>query len=361
MRQNNSTIIVVIVMALVSFMCLSLSVAYSYVYSSRSGANTQMITTGNLNATIDFNPVSDLTFTPLSDSDGLAQESYGTINIDKNNVYSVFYNINIGYNIDFASSDLASLVPMEYIKVALFEIVDSTLSDSPIAGPVRIADLPLFSVDKANPVNDLYSLFSGSLVSGSDSKKMALKVWLDEEIPDTYNDYTVYLGINVNQEPLMNKGMYDISGMITMDGNPVSGAEIILQNNLMKTTSDASGAYKLSSVAEGTYNLTIIYNTASYDTTITIQSSDGVSVSSTAVDSVQGGADSYIQNYAFDYYTTPYKIQKQNSLSKTSNELAGSYYTIPVSYIIKGNSVIGTSEITGINVSLSSSKITISK
>lgn len=350
MNKVSSPVIIVLLMALTSFMCLSLSVSYSYVLGAKSGGNTQRIQTGNLDAAIAYNPVS-LDLTIMSDEEGLSQEKYSTITIDKNNQYSVFYNIALGYNLGTTGREVSELLPLECIKVALFEIVDGSLSSSPIVGPIVVGDLPVLE-NNDNILSNTYSLAVGTFQTGVDSSKYALKVWLDNSIDDKYDGRVMYLGVKIKQEPLISKNIYTISGSVTLDGTPVTGATISLQNGLKKSVTSA-GAYTLSEVIEGTYNLSVTLSSGiTYETTFNISS--GTSIGVSEVESSSGSSGSYIQNAAYSSYTTPYKIIKYNNLKTDSNTITNVNYSMPKSYLITGKELIGVQPLNNININLTS-------
>lgn len=352
MNKTNSPIIIVLLMALVSFMCLSLSVSYSYVFGARSSQNTQVIQTGNLNADIAYTPLS-LELTPMTDDQGLKQDKYSTISISKDNQYSIFYNISLGYNLDSTvGRSLDELLPLEYIKVALFKVSSGTVSSTPVVGPISIGDLPL-SESNENILLDAYSLMTGTFSIGSDTSKYALKAWLDNEVSDDYNGRVIYLGIKVKQEPLISKNIYNIAGKVTLDGAVVNGATLSFHNG-QQNINISSGNYELLEIIEGTYNLSVTLSTGRvYETNITI--SPGSSVSVSPITSSVGSSGSYIQSYAYLGKTTPLKIIKYNNLKTDSNEVATVNYNIPPSYLITGNELIGVQSISGINIALTSS------
>ena len=90
MKHSRYTPMLVVMMALISFMCLSLGVSYSYVMRSKVSGNAMIITTGNLTSSVNYTSASYI-LSAMTDEEGLAQEDYGVITITKNNVYSVFY------------------------------------------------------------------------------------------------------------------------------------------------------------------------------------------------------------------------------------------------------------------------------
>ena len=247
MKHNKYTAIIIVIMALISFSCLSLGVSYSYVMRSKAGVNAVIISTGDLSSVVNYTS-KEMLLTIMNDRDGLQQKDYGEISISKDNVYSVFYKMNIGYAIDSipAGSTINDLLPMEFIKVALFEMDGNTVSEKSIIGPVSIADLTMTDVGStSSPHYAQYLLNFGTFLSGSQSEKFALKVWLDEKTPQ-YDDAIVYLTVGVEQETLVSKSLYNISGtVVNSSGNTVSGAKVVFHNQKITTTSAGNGNYTL--------------------------------------------------------------------------------------------------------------------
>ena len=339
-------------MALISFMCLSLSVSYSYVLRSRVSGNALVITTGNLTSTVTYTS-KDLFLISQSDDDGLAQDEYGIINIAKNNVYSVFYTMNIGYAVDELPSDktAADLLPMEYIRVALYEISGGSLSENPIVGPIKLTDLTVSSVNADSVYRDTFLLNYGTFNSGNQTKTFGLKVWLDENTPISYDEYLIYLGISVNQETLVSKSIYNLSGkVLNSSGSAISGATVKFHNGKVTSTTAADGTYSLNNVPTGTYNISVLYNGVEYKTTMHVKYGQSVALQSTG--GATGAASTYLQSSAYTYYTSPGLIMSANNLSTTSNQLTTSTYTIPNAYVLTGLESLSILSINNLNLTL---------
>lgn len=348
MKKENSPVILVLVMALISFMCLSLSVSYSYVLGTKSPDNKQVIETGNLDANITYTPIT-LDLDSMVDSKGLNQVIYSNVKIAKNNLYSVYYDISIGYNLDGAEGrTLDDFIPLEYVKVALFPAKGDFATSTPLIGPVTIADLPL-SESHDNVLNDYYSLAMGTLAPGIDSTNYALKIWLDSDTGEEFNNRLINLNLKVKQEPLMSKNIYNIRGLVKLDGTIVEGAEISLQNGLKKTstTNTSYSNYELKEITEGNYILKVTLSSGEiYETTFNVTSGNisGSSVKKTTT-SPNDLTDTYIQKAAYKYHTTPLRIIKFNNLTTNSNEKTSEKFNIPDSYIITGENALGSQTI----------------
>ena len=136
-RKGGILLFTAILLTIVSLVCLTLSVSYSFIIGISSKKNVITITSGESSMSSSEEEITDLTITKMTDTNGLNQSSYHTFTISKNNVYSIFYKILIGYKDTYITYK-----PLEYVKVALYTVDGSdNLSSSPIIGPVRVADL----------------------------------------------------------------------------------------------------------------------------------------------------------------------------------------------------------------------------
>lgn len=352
MKHNKYTPIIVVIMALISFLCLSLSVSYSYVMRSRVSGNAMIITTGNLTSSVSYT-AADYILAAMDDVEGVDQKNYGVISINKDNVYSVFYTMNIGYAVDSipAGKTVGDLLPMEYIRVALFEMNGSTVAENPIVGPVSLTDLTVSSISSDTMFRDTYLLNFGTFLQGSQSSKYALKVWIDEYTPEKYDEYLIYLGVNVDQETLVSKTLYNVSGTVyDSQGNTVQNAIVKFHNGKIKSTTSTVGGYSLANVPTGTYNLSVVSGDTEYRTTLHIKTGTTQVLENTTPEA--GGSSTYLQNSAFTYYTSPGSIMRANSLTTTSNQLTTSTYTIPTAYVFTGLESLSVLSISNLNLTL---------
>lgn len=347
MKKVDSTVLLVILMALVSMMCLFFSAAYSYVIKNKTSSK-QTITTGNLEATITYNALTNVTMEPMNNESGLGQTEYSTVTIEKNNAYSVFYELNIGYNNLLPSGKTSDdLLPLEHVNVALFPMTNGIVGNEPVMGPVHITDLPVSNYD-GNIINTKYKLFVSNFSSGEDSHAYALKFWLDENLSDTYDGKIVNLGTQIVQEPLLSKAIYNLKGKVTFDGTNVTNALVSLHGGL-KSYNSTDGNFSLDDVVEGVYTLEVAYGDNVYETTIDLKSGDSIKVTEASI------LDSYqnIQEAAYLNKTTVTKILQKSSLT---DSLASSNkdLVIPKHYTVQGTSAINKTEINNIVINLSS-------
>ena len=356
MKKGNSILLIVFIMALVSFLCLSLSVSYSFIVSSAASSNTQTITTGNIESSVSHSSA-NLAIERLSDEKGLTQDAYGIMEISKNNNYSVFYNISLSYSLlDIPStSSQEDLLPPEYIKVALFEINNDVVEQSPVMGPVLMADLPVTNANINNAYDTSYLLSFGTFAVGSDSSKYALKVWIDESADPIYNDSLIILSMNVTTEPLISKSLYNIAGQIYNGSSTLYGATIEIQNGSIKVTSGVNGTFNLTNVPEGTYNFKVTYNSDVYETNIHVKNGNTVNVQKIGETEVLSGT--YLQHSAYTYYSTPYKIIKRNNIVTPSVVASSASYIVPASYVITGEQSISVLDIPNLKIDISSANL----
>lgn len=349
MKSKKRMIFTVILMAFFSFSCLTVSISYAFLSRIKVSNNTQVITTGNLNSTISYEPSNTVILGTMSDSQGLNQTDMAVVSITKDNIYSVFYTVDISYSVDSipVTKTVSDLIPLEYVRVALF----NDASNDPIAGPVSITDLPLKSVDENSLYNDKYTLSYGMLNSGVDYETFRLKAWLDPAISSEFDSYVIYLELHVDQEPLLSRSLYNISGVVSSGGNPVNGALVSIQNGATTAITASNGTYTLSNVPTGTYTLTVTNGDNKYETTINIRYDQTISLSTIGPNT--GSANTYLQNSAFTYYTTPGRILRNNSLTINTNQQSNSIYAIPASYVLTGLESISVLAISNLNMALS--------
>lgn len=361
--KKDVNVIVVVFLVVISFACLSIGTAYAYL-STVSVGGTQNITTGNLTANLTINGMENVEIVPMSDEEGLNQTTYAKVVIDKNNQYTVFYSLNLSYSLDSLQSSVTTddLLPLDFIKVAVFASDTDSISDATqVTSAVKITELPMQSVDTTNHYNDEYMLTFNTFKVQSDSKYYFIKAWLVQETPDTLDGKYIYLDVNVNQEPLVSKSLYNFTNIsVSLDSTALSSGYTI---NLQKGT--ITGTTSLSNVPTGTYLLEVVYNGNTYSTTVKIKEIDDTNTVQ-GVSSLSGNtcsANEPLQNCAYTYYTTVDKLIRKNDITTYSNVNPTVSYNVPNSYVIVGVDSLGATEINGLKLTLNSSdySITLSK
>ena len=265
MKKYKTLSFAVLVVGIISISLLLYNISHSYFIDKRITHTKEVITTGDLTSTLSITGLNLGGMEPMSDEDGMAQTNYATITLTKNNVYKVFYKILIGYDYENVA-DLETLLPLEYIHVALYPITGGVPSSTPLAGPLEITDLTVEEIDPTNVYSAKYFLAFDTfeLETNNQTKSYALKMWLKEEIPESYDGKIINLDITIKQETLISKSKFNLSGkMRGTDGNDNITINL-LQNNNVTATSDTSGTYTLYNVPDGTYSLKIYDPTPNY-------------------------------------------------------------------------------------------------
>lgn len=254
MKEYKIWIFTVLVIGLVSLSALLYNASYSYFASKKITQTKETITTGNLTSTLTITGLNLGSMEPMSDTDGMAQTQYSTITINKNNIYKVFYKILIGYDYENIA-DLTTLLPLEYIHVALYPMSGGNPLSTPLAGPVEITDLTVEEIGASNVYSAKYFLafdtFEGT--TNNQTKSYALKVWLAEGTPVKYQNKIVNIDITIKQETLVTKSKFNLNGMVHGSSGNDNIVLTLLQNNNVTATSSSNGSFTLSGVYEGTY------------------------------------------------------------------------------------------------------------
>lgn len=272
MKRNKSIIISVVLMALISFICLTFSVSYSYVLRSKSATNTISVQTGNLtNTTAKYQFTAATSIDAMSDADGLAlpTNKSASLTFSKTSAYPLYYNITLNPTAN-------NKIPADKIKVALFQ------GSTKIMGPVSLKDLPLISVNGHNA----YMLAYGITAAGSVNAQYYIKSWLVSNISETYDSQLVEIAAEVKAETLISHSLQKISGKVTnSSGTALSGATVEIQHGQLTASSGSGGAYSFSSsVPNGRYNISVTYGGVKYTATVNITNGTAVSVASSSTD-----------------------------------------------------------------------------
>lgn len=259
MTNKKHLSIIVIVMAFFSIICLTLGMSYAYIFSS-SVSNESKMNTGKVNASFTIQNYNEDTIAPMSDDEGILQDSYTLVTIDPRN-QSTYSDLLFSFELYYTSSVNASItnstaMPVEYIRVAAFDYGDL---NTPILGPYSIGELPVESSGNTQLVSltNPHKFFLG-LVEGSNQsqKKIAIKFWLDPDTPEELDARIVPLGIHVTEEPARQRGFGTIYGHITDNGSNTYSYHYKLdcQQGHLTTSDNTNDPYYYNiSVYEGKY------------------------------------------------------------------------------------------------------------
>lgn len=354
----------------ISVICLTLitiSTSYASIFSIKTNSSAQTITSGTLSVQYggESTSINSGDMLPMSDAEGLNQTTSSLLYVQNNGNIPERYTITVSYDYNSFSKaagheDGDRLVPLEYLKMAIYEYNTTNSQLTQIGSVMNLGDLPVYSIDTNDQYNNKYSILTGSLkesgVSGSNTT-YAVKVWLDETASDCINGYYVYLKVDVNAEPLGARMSYNLNTkVLNSSGTAVSGAKVSFLNSANVTT-DANGLATINSISEGSYlvKVTTTDNTV-YSGTLKVNEGSAVSISKYATThTAQAGNN--ISSLAYTYATTPLRVKDANSgfTLDTLNQIltTGNTYNIPSSYLLTG----GSSESVGtLNIKLGTNK-----
>ena len=116
--KKDTNVIIVVILVVISFACLSVGTSYAYL-STVSVGGTQNITTGNLSANLTINGMENVEISPMSDEEGVNQTTYAKVAIDKNNQYTVFYSLSLAYSMSSLPNTITKddLLPLDFIII----------------------------------------------------------------------------------------------------------------------------------------------------------------------------------------------------------------------------------------------------
>lgn len=333
MKGSNRIYLFVTVFVIVVVVGLTASFSYAYVIKARSFNNNIQIATGDFGSNLTFTSV-NYNLTSLSDSDGMSQSNYGIIEINgTNNDYSTYYEIGLGYDTDAILSQGATatdLIPLEYVRIAIYAINGSTVSSSPVVGPVAITELPLLSIDTDNYLNDMYRVHWDYEDAGA-SRKFAIKFWLDQHTPVENNGKHIYLGSTVKQQAKREVNFYNLFfNDLNLNGSAYNGSGFFDGRPCSFV-----GLWTSPYLPEGVHTITVLNNgnrvTRSFVIEHVLSSSDiGISVISPTSASITSAGSP--QSIAYTYGTTINQILDGNNYNSLSSSGTA---TIPGRLLIK--------------------------
>ncbi|MDE6285308.1 MAG: carboxypeptidase-like regulatory domain-containing protein [Bacilli bacterium] len=324
----------------------TIGVSYSAFFSVRTNKNNQTVTTGNLSVAYgnSSSSIIKVNMLPMSDEEGLAQNEASIIYIQNDGTIDADYVLTMGYDMesflnrsDYSNKD--KLTPIDYIKFAIYEYApgNSTL----ICGPMSIADLPVYSVNKTDSRKNRYAVLFDKLGTVSDrTKTYQVKIWLSDKATSAVSSSFFYVNSEIVAEAESSKMAYTINGILKdKNGNRITGATISLQNNSFQTTT-ANGNFSLPNVLPGTYNIDINYNNQNYNGNLTIR--EGTTTGLINVGSTfTASSNMDLATAAYTYGTTINKLIKTNNITTNSSAYTfknGKSYNLSSSYILTGGS-----------------------
>ncbi|MFI3260997.1 MAG: carboxypeptidase-like regulatory domain-containing protein [bacterium] len=253
--------------------CLTITVigtSYSVFFDINANENEQVIQTGDLIVKFDntSSTLTDAYVYPMSDIDGISSGAQSIYYIQNNGTIDASFLFTLTKNESHVLSE-------KYIKIAIFEYDATTRKSSLISDIIPLSDVLV--TEDGDYI--LYNSTIGASSSGENAKTFSIKMWLDEDVPETIIGEDIDLTINVLsevQEAVMN---YNINGyLLDSDSDFISNATISLNNGSYKTTTNESGYYVLYDVRPGTYQLKIVNGNTMYLKTLVVEESDKVTI-----------------------------------------------------------------------------------
>lgn len=340
--KNQKVIIALCVFALTT---ITIGVSYSAFFTVKSNTNNQVVTTGNLAVTYGENQsITKTNMNTISDEQGLEQGEMSTIYIQNTGSLDSNYVLTVGYDMDSFNArsnkkDTDRLTPLEYIKIAVYEYSGST-GDTLVVGPVSLADLTVYDVNSDDSKNNRYALLFDTLdTSAERTKTYKVKMWLSDKA-NSYASHTYfYVKSEIIAEADETISEYNFNGILNNSENtPVGNAKISIQNGSYVTTTDESGAFTVTNLLPGTYNMDITTSTGVYSTNITVR--EGTEASIVSYDSnIKGDGKMNLAAAAYRYGANINALKKANNITTTSDTflfaLASNYQNVN-GYIITG-------------------------
>ena len=343
----------------------SIGVSYSAFFTVKSNSNNQTVSTGTLDVSYtgeylnsETDNMSNQKLMPVSDAEGLAQTNAKVVHIEngKTNTLDSEYALTIGYDMEafktiLSTESNAKLTPIEFIKFAVYE-VNTLENGSPklVAGPMTVADLPIYKYDDTDYRNNRYLILKDKIkaktsTDGGTTKSYQIKVWLSDTTTPAASQTYFYVNSEVEAIVEGAKQHYTVNGTLlngTEGTTPVVNATINIQNGSYKATTEATaGTFTLENLPQGTYNvaITLADNSKTYNGIITIRKGEYYNVTNAGTN-FTAEANKKVFDYANQYYTTVKSIMDTNNIKETSdtNLVNQQEYNSGPSYIIDCNS-----------------------
>lgn len=332
----------------------TVGVSYSAFFAVKTNSANQTIQTGTLAVTYSGSSpsltVSNLL--PMSDEAGLAQSSVKSIYIQNTSTLASKFVINVGYDLVNGSSSLNNLTPIDFVRLAVYKYENST--STLIAGPLSISDLPIYTYNSDSKSNRYLLVLGnvGGTGSGNVSKTYQIKAWLSSNATPSASESGFYINSDVVARADGDTLNYTISGTLKNGSNTaINGATISLQNKSITATTNSSGAFTLTNVPVGSYNLDIISGSTTYSGSLTINESLGSSASVTTLTSPVSISGKSVYEVADTYKVAPGKIVNYNNYIQKIDDI-----TLNGNVVIKNNFTLTgglNSTITGLKITAS--------
>lgn len=344
--------------------CLTMaSIGFSYAsfFSVKTNTSNQSITTGTLSVSYGDSTSSVLRngMSSMSDAMGMAQDEASLIYIQNTGSLNSTFTLTIGYDMENFTgrsgySDADQLTPLDYVMFAVYQYNGAGKEDTLVTGPISVADLPIYSINTSDSRYNRYSILFNTVGSSSTStstKTYKVKMWLsDKAIPAASYTY-FYLNTEVVAEVVNAKMAYTLKGIVKNGTSNASGAVVSFHNNSLSSTTTSAGAFTLTGVYPGTYNMDITYNNVTYKGNLRVE--EGTANSLTSLGTTFTGTDIY--QVANNYGTTLSKIIDKNNITTYSSAASITGGNLYPTYKFVGGS---TASVSGIVITLDSTNKT---
>lgn len=333
----------------------SIGFSYASFFSVKTNTENQSITTGTLNVSYgsQSSSITKTGMSSMSNEDGMKQSESSVIYIQNTGSLNSTYVMNIGYDVtsftsrtNYKTTDV--LTPLDYVSFAVYEYNGAGVADTLVAGPLTVADLPIYKYSSTDSKLNRYSILFNTLggtSSTTSTKTYKIKTWLsDKAIPAASYTY-FYINTEIVAEVEGAKMAYTLKGTLTNGSTNLSGAKISVQNNSVTSTTSSSGEFTLAGLYPGVYNLDITYDNNIYSGNLTIE--EGTSNALVSLGSTF--TDTNIYNVANTYKTTLSKIIAKNNINTYSSAASISSGSLMPSYKFTGG---GVETVTGITIAL---------
>ncbi len=333
--KNEATIIVICVIALTT---TTLGMSYAIFFDIGTGTSNQTITTGTLNVEFGSSSSSIVNYNmvPVTDEVGLASEAQSVVYLQNTGSLDTVYDLNIGYDLEEYNNFLttnpnAKLIPIEYIKIALFEYNNDTMQMELVSDIMTMGDLLVSNTSTLDEDTAFYNIYSSSIEkmsSGNNAKTYAVKIWLDEFSSEEIINYSLFLKFEVVSTIKESLQDYNINAnLLNSDGSNLIGATISIDNGSQTKISDENGLFILNNMRQDTYKINVNKDNINYVCTFSFKESNENKIGNYLTNHVVTEGQS-IQSIANTYSTTVKLIREKNNmkfLSSIHNDVLLSY------------------------------------
>ncbi len=314
----------------------TIGVSYATIFDVSSNVANQDIEVGNLiiNYSDSQTTLNNNYIKRSSDEVAINGSAQSTIYIQNNSSLNNNYNISVGYDYDnfinannYEEGD--KLIPLEYLKLAIFEFDTETKKLNQISDIISLDDTPLKYVDTSNSNNNMYSVFTDEIEkssSGNNTKTLSIKIWIDEKIPEQYLNEEIMLKINVAE--IKPDPVTDIIGTI----DNLSNGTINLLNGSYISQIDETGKFEIKNIVPGVYTVNVYDDlNNNYETTILVTASNTVSYEAFNNEYVVKEDDN-LAKIAYTYATTIENIKEYNNFQESFTLIENQTVKLPQSY-----------------------------